>query len=52
MKIEIKNISKKFNDTHAVKNLSFAIEENKNFRLTWPKWMWKDYFYWNVFRSN
>ena len=36
MKIEIKNISKKFNDTHAVKNLSFAIEENKTLGLLGP----------------
>ena len=36
MKIEIKNISKKFNDTHAVRNLSFTIEENKTLGLLGP----------------
>ena len=36
MKIEIKNISKKFNDTYAVKNLSFTIEENKTLGLLGP----------------
>ena len=36
MKIEIKNISKKFNDAHAVRNLSFTIEENKTLGLLGP----------------
>ncbi len=36
MKIEIINISKKFDNTDAVKNLSFTIEENKTLGLLGP----------------
>ena len=36
MKIEVKNISKKFNNFFAVKNLSFTIDENKTLGLLGP----------------
>ena len=36
MKIEVKNLSKKFNTTWAVKNISFTIEKNKTMGLLGP----------------
>ena len=36
MKIEVKNLSKKFNNTWAVKNINFTIEKNKTMGLLGP----------------
>ena len=36
MKLEVKNLSKKFNNTDAVKNISFLIEKNKTLGLLGP----------------
>jgi len=36
MKLEVKNLSKKFNNTEAVKNISFLIEKNKTLGLLGP----------------
>ena len=36
MKIEVKNLSKKFNNTWAVKNINCTIEKNKTMGLLGP----------------
>jgi ABC-2 type transport system ATP-binding protein len=36
MKIEVKNLSKKFNNTWAVKNINFTVEKNKTMGLLGP----------------
>ena len=36
MKIEVKNLSKKFNNTLAVRNVNFTVENNKTLGILGP----------------
>ena len=47
MFIEIKNLTKIYNNYLAVDKINFQIEKNKTIGLTWSKWMWKNNNYWN-----
>ena len=42
MFIEIKNLSKIYNDYLAVNKINFQIEKNKTIGLLGTKWMWKN----------
>lgn len=42
--IEVKNLQKSYGDVHAVKDISFYVEEGKLFAFFWSQWSREAYY--------